>query len=110
MHELALTESVVTTVSEHVGDAALRELTLEVGTLSGVVADSMRFCFDICTAGTRLEGAALEIIETPGVARCRDCGDEVTLPDALALCPCGSANLEILDGSQLKIKHVEVED
>lgn len=109
MHEMALTESVVATVSEHVGDSMVRVLTLEIGKLSGVVADAMRFCFDVCAQGTALDGARLDIIETPGLAICRDCHDEVELSDRLALCECGSANLEIVGGSQLKIKQLEVE-
>lgn len=109
MHELALTESVVATVSEHVGDTAVRVLTLEVGALSGVVPDAMRFCFDVCAQGTALEGARLQIVEAPGSGRCRDCATELELTDGIALCSCGSANIEILGGSQLKIKEVEVE-
>lgn len=108
MHELSITRSIVTTVSEKLGDAQAKRLRLEIGKLSGVVADSVRFCFEIAATGTVLEGAELEIIETPGRARCRDCGSEFELPDPIPLCPCGSADVEILDGRQLLIKEVEL--
>ena len=39
---------------------------LRVGRLSGVVPDAMRFCFELVTAGTPLEGAALEIEQPEG--------------------------------------------
>jgi hydrogenase nickel incorporation protein HypA/HybF len=39
---------------------------LEIGRLSAVVPDSIRFCFDICAQGTPLEGAELEIVESAG--------------------------------------------
>ncbi|MGH4024630.1 MAG: hydrogenase maturation nickel metallochaperone HypA, partial [Pseudonocardiaceae bacterium] len=60
MHEMAITQSVVDAVSTRMGDAQVRRICLEIGKLSGVVADSVRFCFDLVTAGTILEGAALE--------------------------------------------------
>lgn len=109
MHELAITESVVETVTGHVGESAVRALTLEIGMLSGVVTESVRFCFELCAQGTPLEGARLDIVERPGRGWCRDCGAQVELADLIALCPCGSANLEITDGQQLKIKSVEIE-
>ena len=108
MHELAITESVVACVAEYVTGAKVTRVVLQVGKLSGVVADSVRFCFDACAEGTALEGAALEIIEIPGRARCRDCDAQVELQDIIALCPCGSANLELLSGEEIRIKEVEV--
>ncbi|GAC1376333.1 MAG: hypothetical protein NVSMB32_18920 [Actinomycetota bacterium] len=62
----------------------------------------------MCSAGTPLEGAKLEIIEVPGRASCRSCGNELDLVDMIALCTCGSADLEILGGQELIIKDVEV--
>ncbi|HEY6422004.1 MAG TPA: hydrogenase maturation nickel metallochaperone HypA [Pseudonocardiaceae bacterium] len=108
MHEMAITQSVVHAVCEKMGDAQVRRVCLEIGTLSGVVADSIRFCFEVVTAGTTLEGASLEIVQPSGQARCRDCGAEFTLNDLLMLCACGSANRELLAGEELRIREVEV--
>ncbi len=108
MHELAITESVVDMVAQRIADGRVTRVVLEIGTLSGVVPDAVRFCFDICTAGTRLEGAALDIVEIAAAARCRDCNGEFTLHDCIALCPCGSADVELMGGQQLRIKEVEV--
>jgi hydrogenase nickel incorporation protein HypA/HybF len=110
VHELSITESVVAAVSEHVGDTTLLSLTLEIGALSGVVPDSVRFCFELCALGTPCEGARLDIVDIPGTARCRDCDAEIELPDQIALCPCGSANLEITGGRQLRIRCLEIRD
>ncbi len=108
MHELAIMESVVDAVSERVGDAHVVRVQLEIGKLSGIVPDALRFCFDLSTEGTPLAGAALEIIEIPGRARCVDCAADVELESVIALCGCGSANLKFLSGQELKIKQVEV--
>lgn len=108
MHELSITESVIAAVTDKVGDRKVERVALAVGKLSGVVADSVYFYFDLCAEGTPLEGAKLEIIEVPGRALCRSCANEVELEDMIALCPCGSADLEILAGEDLRIKEVEV--
>lgn len=108
MHEMAITQSIVDAVCDRMGDAQVERICLEIGKLSGVVADSVRFCFDLVTAGTILEGARLEIVQPSGQARCRDCGAEFAMDDLLELCVCGSANRELLAGEELRIREVEV--
>lgn len=108
MHELSITQSVVTAVTQKMGDAPIRRVRLEVGKLSGIVPDSMRFCFEMVTAGTSLEGATLEIDEPSGQAHCRDCGIDFETGEVLPLCACGSADIAVLGGTELRIKEVEV--
>ncbi|WP_329053078.1 hydrogenase maturation nickel metallochaperone HypA [Amycolatopsis sp. NBC_01488] len=108
MHEMAVTQSVVDAIVARLGEAAVSRVRLEIGRLSGVVPDSVRFCFDVLCAGTSLEGARLEIAEPPGRARCNDCGEEFGLDDFIVLCPCGSANASVLAGRELRIASVEV--
>jgi hydrogenase nickel incorporation protein HypA/HybF len=110
MHELTITQSVVDQIGERLGDAKIVRVALEIGRLSGVVCDSVRFCFDVCARGTSLEGARLEIIETSGRARCRACEACFGVDDLLELCRCGSADLELLTGQELKIREVEIAD
>lgn len=66
MHELALMEDLVETVSSGTADVRVHVVRLVVGVESGASPHALRFSFDICTRGTRLEGAALEILETSG--------------------------------------------
>ena len=58
MHELAITEGLVDAVTERLPGGEVTCVRLEIGALSGVVADSVRFCFDLVTEGTNLEGAS----------------------------------------------------
>jgi hydrogenase nickel incorporation protein HypA/HybF len=81
---------------------------LEIGALSGVVADSVRFCFDLVTEGTNLEGAALEIAQPPAECRCRSCGSGFEPDSPIVMCPCGSAEVTVLAGQELKITSVQV--
>jgi len=108
MHEMAIVESVVEAVSGRLDDGRVTRVVLAIGKLSGVLPDAVRFCFDICTAGTPLERATLDIIEMPGRAHCRSCNAEITISDGIALCDCGSADLDLLGGQELIIKEVEV--
>lgn len=110
MHELAITQSIVEAICEKIGSARATRVRIEVGQLSGVFPDSIRFCFDLCAKATVLEGALLEINEIAGCARCMECGGEFVLDTPVPLCACGSANLEFISGHELRIKEVELED
>jgi hydrogenase nickel incorporation protein HypA/HybF len=108
MHELAIAESVIETVTERLPGAKVTRVHLEIGALSGVVADSIRFCFDLATEGTGLAGAQLTITEPPAQCRCRACGAEFSPEGPIVLCTCGSPDAAVLSGEQLKIISVSV--
>jgi hydrogenase nickel incorporation protein HypA/HybF len=103
MHELAIAESVVDAVLARTGDQQVTAVRLRIGRLSGVVRDSLEFCFELATAGTPLEGATLEVEEPPGRLHCRTCGDESPRDDLILLCECGSADVEVVSGRELEI-------
>lgn len=106
MHELSITRNIVAIVSERANGAKVTQVTLEVGKLSAVIPDAIRFCFDVVIRGTVLEGAQLEVIEVPGRGRCRTCGLDVELRQLVEHCPCGSSNLDRLSGEELTIKQM----
>ena len=108
MHELAIAESVVDAVTRKLPGARITSVHLEIGVLSGVVAESIRFCFGLAPEGTGLEGAALEITEPPARCRCRSCNTEFQPDPPIVLCPCGSADVAVLGGEELKILSVQV--
>lgn len=83
-------------------------MRLAIGRLSGVLPAAVSFCFEVCAAGTPLEGARLEVEEISARVRCRTCREEAPLDDNIPLCRCGSADLDVLTGQELKIREVEV--
>ncbi|MET8873300.1 hydrogenase maturation nickel metallochaperone HypA [Nocardia sp. NPDC004278] len=110
MHEMAITQSVIDVVSEHAAGRMVHSVTVEVGALCAVVPDAMQFCFELAAEGTLAEGARLDIRTVPGSAHCRACGADFTLPDLILLCACGSSDVEIKSGMELRIRSMEVSD
>ena len=109
MHELAVAEEIVHAIGARVGDARVLRVVLEVGALTCVEPEAIRFCFSVSARGTAVDGAELEIREIPARARCRTCGaEDVAVDPRIPLCPCGSADLALVDGGQLRIRTVEV--
>ena len=110
MHELGITQNVVTIVAEYANGTKVKRVLLEIGKLSAILPEAVQFCFEICTQGTILEGAKLEILEIPGLAKCRQCGAEIPLEKPFGSCRCGSVHLDLIAGEELKIKEIEIEE
>jgi hydrogenase nickel incorporation protein HypA/HybF len=108
VHELSLMQSLVAAVEDEVAGPRILAVRLEVGALSCADPDALRFCFDLCARGTRLEGATLDILAVSGRGRCRTCGEEGAVPWLGAPCGCGSFDLEIVAGQELRLRNVEV--
>jgi hydrogenase nickel incorporation protein HypA/HybF len=105
---MALTQSLVDAVCEHAAGRRVHSVRLEVGALCAVVPDAMTFCFELATEGTVADGASLEVDMRPGQAHCRNCDTTFALTDLILLCPCGSADVDVLAGRDLKILSMEV--
>ena len=113
MHELSLTQNIVDLANEHAEreDAKkILSITLEIGALSGVVAEAVEFAFDICCKGTLAEGANLQICHINGKGRCLDCHKEAEIRTLTHVCPnCGSLALETVQGQEMKFTEMEID-
>jgi len=113
MHEMSLCEGilqVLETESIKQGFSRVKNVWLEIGDLSGVEPDAMLFSFDAVTRTTLAEGAKLNIINIPGMAWCLQCAENVSVKQRFDECPnCGSYQLEVTSGDEMKIKELEVE-
>jgi hydrogenase nickel incorporation protein HypA/HybF len=108
MHELGITRNIVAIVTEQARGAKVKRVGLEIGKLAAILPDAIRFCFDVCTRDTLLEGAELTIVEIPGRGRCRTCGGELALDKPFGCCPCGSRLIQCVAGEEMKIKEMEL--
>ena len=79
MHEMGIAASVLDLVRQDVPviqGPLVRRVTVRVGELAGVQADSLRFCFEALVAGTPYQSAALAIEQLAAMRACRGCGTE----------------------------------
>lgn len=113
MHEMALCEGIVQVLQDSAreqGFAKVKTLWLEIGALAGVELEALRFGFDVVSRGTLAEQAKLEIINLPGSAWCLPCGKNVEIQQRYDACPlCGSHQLQVNGGEEMRIKELEVE-
>lgn len=113
MHEMALAESVLDLVEDCIrkeGAQRVKTVRLEIGKLSAVEPEAMRFCFDAVARGTLAEGAVLDIIEQEGSAWCFDCNREVPLAARYDPCAaCGGFRLQVAEGTAMRVKELEIE-
>lgn len=108
MHELTLADSLIMAIRDQLGEARVRSVTIEVGKLSGVVPEALTFAFEICTKDTLLTDTVLIVDDVPATARCEECGVVAQIDSFVAARRCGSVDLKLLTGQELRIKSVEV--
>ena len=112
MHEMALAESMLQIVEDAArknGAARVTAVRLELGALSHVEREALRFCFDAVANGGLANGAVLEIDTTPGAAWCMPCEARVALAQLGDPCPqCGGWQLTVVAGEEMRVKEIEV--
>ena len=110
MHELSITCSIIELVANTAKGRKVHRVTVEIGQLSGVVADSISLWFPEVAKGTDVEDASLDIREIAAIARCEACDAEFPTPSMLTPCPCGSFRFTRLKGEELNVKSIELEE
>ncbi len=112
MHEMSLCESILEVLQQQARQqnyTVVKTVWLEIGKLSSVEPDALRFCFAAVMQDSLAAAAKLEIIEVEGQAWCLYCARHVTIEQRYTGCPvCGSYQLQINDGEQMRIKELEV--
>ncbi len=113
MHEMSIAQSILDLVKEEAAKAQLErveEVRLRIGEMSGVVPDSLSFCWSLMAdhqdAGSA-RGAALTFDLIPVKARCGDCGKTFKVDNYVFFCPgCGSGNTVVLEGREMTIASI----
>lgn len=112
MHEMSLCEGIVQLLEAESSQQQFRQVNkvfLEIGALAGVEIDALRFCYEVVCQDTIAKGSALEITRIPGQAWCMQCAKSVQVDSRYCACPdCGSYQLQVTGGDEMKIKQLEV--
>ncbi len=113
MHEMSLAEGVLQIVENTARAQGLQrvtELRLEIGKLSSVEPDALRFCLEVVLKGSLADAAQVEFIEVPGQGWCMQCASDIPVEALFDPCPrCGSYQIEITAGREMRIKDLLAE-
>ena len=121
MHEFSAMTSIVDAVSKearnHQADRVV-QVTLEIGALTFLNEEQLRFAFDVLTKDTTLDGAALVIESVSPEVQC-SCGyagdalyeerKEFHMRIPLLQCPLCGELVHIARGRECLIKNIEIE-
>jgi len=113
MHEMSLAEGVLQLIEDSARQqnfSSVSTVWLEIGELSGVEVEAMKFCFDAVTRDSVAQGARLEIITLPGTGWCMACAVTVPMSEVFGECPhCGGHQMQVTGGTEMRLKELEVE-
>ena len=112
MHELSIAMNIIDIASEQAkinNFATIDEVEIEIGTLSGVEIEALKFAMEIATKNTILENAIIKIIKIISKAHCLNCSNEFETDNLFAQCPeCNQLNFQIIQGLELVVKSISV--
>ncbi|HEY3345511.1 MAG TPA: hydrogenase maturation nickel metallochaperone HypA [Anaerolineaceae bacterium] len=112
MHELAVTESILSIATDHAQKANATSVTgiyLVLGRLSTIVDDSVQFYWDALAEGTICQGAQLHFERVPARLACLDCGATYEIKDELIPCPqCSGSRVKVISGDEFRVDSIEV--
>jgi len=114
MHELSIAMSIVDTALEESRQRGLQvsAVHLRLGALSGVVKDALLFSYEMACQDTALQGSRLIVEDVPVVVFCPRCQQRRALDSIQSFaCPeCGAPTRDILQGKELEVFALEVEE
>jgi hydrogenase nickel incorporation protein HypA/HybF len=114
MHELSIAMGIVDVALEESGRRGLQvsAVHLRLGALSGVVKDALLFSYEMACQDTALQGSRLIVEDVPVVVFCPQCQQRRTLDSIQSFaCPeCGAPTRDILQGKELEVFALEVQE
>ncbi len=113
MHELSIAMNIIDIVeAEKAKNNAekIQSIELEVGNLSGVVMEALKFAFDEALKSSSFNDAKIIYQEVKGIAECSACGHRFKTEDYVTPCPeCMHPYSDIIQGKDMRIKSIVIE-
>ena len=111
MHEVSICQHLLGLLHQEArrhGVSRIVRLRLEIGRLSCLEPEALRFAFAAMTSGTIAEAAELQIDQPPVRATCQDCGAAVAVEERFESCgSCGGDRLELHGGAEMRLLEME---
>lgn len=112
MSELTIAEALLKSIQQQArkeGFSRVKHIYLEIGRLSDITPEAMRLCLEGILKNTLAENAKVSIEEAEAKALCLSCGHTNNISNEYSACDdCGSFDLKLLTGDQVKIRHLDV--
>ena len=121
MHEFSVTSQIVEAIlkeAEKHNANKVVEVHLDVGKLTFLGLEQVRFSYEVLVKGTIMEGSELHIKERNGIVKCRSCGYEgdfkyeddpfYHIPTPTLHCPECGETVEIVGGRECTIRDVKL--
>jgi hydrogenase nickel incorporation protein HypA/HybF len=113
MHEMSIAQSLIKIVletAENNNAKTINSIDVEVGALSGVVADALDFGFTAVSKGTLAENAEFRIKHIVARATCESCGFVFDARQMVEKCPrCGEMVFQIDGGRELRVTAINID-
>ncbi|MCU1468667.1 MAG: hydrogenase expression/synthesis HypA [Actinomycetia bacterium] len=108
MHELALCEAILDTVTRRAGGKRVDRVQVRIGYFRQVVPNSLLFSWELLTEGTDLAGCGLDIDHVPAIVECRSCGAHTNLDAPILVCgTCLGSDVVLLCGEEFLIASID---
>lgn len=112
MHELSIALNIINLVEDAIKEkepVKVVEVELEIGKLAGIDTRSLVTALETASIHTPLSQARYRIKILPAIAKCKTCGLKFNLKNYLSSCPaCKSYETEIINGKELKLKTIKI--
>ena len=92
------------------GAQTITQIEIEVGSLAGVLVDSLDFCFEAAARNTLAQGADLKIVEVPAQGHCPHCEKRYTVESLLDECPDCGGFLHVVQGREMRVVSIVVDE
>lgn len=114
MHEMSIAEGLLDLIdaemARHPG-ATLRAFEVEVGELSSVQEESLRFCLEAAVEQTEWAGADVRLRPDPVAARCPRCDTSFQPVHYEFVCPdCGGTEVQVVGGRDVRLMSLEIDE
>ena len=116
MHELQIATNIISIVEEEIRKAGKTENVKYVyfiaGRMRAIIPETLQFSFDVQKKKHKqLENSKLLIKEIDIVIKCRDCENQQTINEPAFYCDkCNSTNIEIINGNELYVDSIELNE
>ena len=112
MHELSIAVNIVEIAEEEAkraGVGEVLEITLEIGSLSGIVREALEFALGEAKKDSVLQNSEIKITEIKAMAKCSSCGNEFEAREVYDPCTkCANPFSDIISGKDLVVRSIVI--